>query len=78
MPSLVGHFVSSSREREKRGKRDIRGDEREGQCEKKYFYVSSITSLFSSIMDTGRDLNILEEKMTLNVSTELLLKLHVR
>ena len=26
--TLVGHFVSSSREREKRGRRDSRGDER--------------------------------------------------
>ena len=29
--SLVGHFVSSPREREKRDRRDSRGDEREGQ-----------------------------------------------
>ena len=28
--TLVGHFVSSSREREKRDRRDSRGDEREG------------------------------------------------
>ena len=27
----MGHFVSSSREREKRDRRDSRGDEREGQ-----------------------------------------------
>ena len=30
MSTLVGHFVSSPREREKRDKRDSRGDEREG------------------------------------------------
>ena len=30
MSTLVGHFVSSPREREKRGRRDSRGDEREG------------------------------------------------
>ena len=32
---LVGHFVSSPREREKRGKRESRGDEREGQGRKR-------------------------------------------
>ena len=31
MSTLVGHFVSSPREREKRDRRDSRGDEREGQ-----------------------------------------------
>ena len=34
MPTLVGHFVSSPREREKRDRRDSRGDEREGQGRK--------------------------------------------
>ena len=29
--TLVGHFVSSPTEREKRDRRDSRGDEREGQ-----------------------------------------------
>ena len=29
--ALVGHFVSAPREREKRDRRDSRGDEREGQ-----------------------------------------------
>ena len=29
--TLVGHFVSSPREREKRDRKDSRGDEREGQ-----------------------------------------------
>ena len=33
--TLVGHFVSSPREREKRDKRDSRGDEREGQGRKR-------------------------------------------
>ena len=33
--TLVSHFVSSPREREKRDKRDSRGDEREGQGRKK-------------------------------------------
>ena len=31
MSTLVGHFVLSPREREKRDRRDSRGDEREGQ-----------------------------------------------
>ena len=34
MSTLVGHFVSSPREREKRDRRDNRGDEREGQGRK--------------------------------------------
>ena len=33
--TLVGHFVSSPREREKRGRRDSRRDEREGQGRKR-------------------------------------------
>ena len=33
--TLVGHFQSSPREREKRGRRDSRGDEREGQGKKR-------------------------------------------
>ena len=32
---IVGHFVSSPREREKRDRRDSRGDEREGQGRKR-------------------------------------------
>ena len=32
--TFVGHFVSSPREREKRDRRDSRGDEREGQGRK--------------------------------------------
>ena len=35
MSTLVGHFVSSPREREKRDRRDSRGDEREGQERKR-------------------------------------------
>ena len=35
MSTLVGHFVSSQREREKRDRRDIRRDEREGQGRKR-------------------------------------------
>ena len=31
----MGHFVSSPREREKRDRRDSRGDEREGQGRKR-------------------------------------------
>ena len=34
-PTLVGHFVSSPSEREKRDRRDSRGDLREGQGRKK-------------------------------------------
>ena len=33
--TLVGHFVSSSREREKRDRRDSRTDERDGQGKKR-------------------------------------------
>ena len=33
--TLVGHFVSSPREREKRDRRDSRGDKREGQGRKR-------------------------------------------
>ena len=33
--TLVGHFVSSPREREKRDRRDSRGDETEGQGRKR-------------------------------------------
>ena len=35
MSTLVGHFVASPREREKRDRRDSRGDKREGQRRKK-------------------------------------------
>ena len=35
MSTLVGHFVSSPREREKRDKRDSRGAERQGQGKKR-------------------------------------------
>ena len=35
MSTLVGHFVLSPREREKRDRRDSRGDEREGQGRKR-------------------------------------------
>ena len=34
MSTLVGHFVLSPREREKRDKKDSRGDQREGQGRK--------------------------------------------
>ena len=33
--TLVGHFVSSPREREKRDRRDLRGGERDGQGRKR-------------------------------------------
>ena len=33
--TLVGHFVSSPRDREKRVRKDSRGDEREGQGRKR-------------------------------------------
>ena len=35
MSTLVGHFVSSPREREKRDRRDSRSDDREGQGRKR-------------------------------------------
>ena len=41
--TLVGHFVSSPREREKRDRRDSRGDEREGQGRKKKMKESEET-----------------------------------
>ena len=41
MSTLVGHFKLSTREREKRGRRDSRGDEREGQGKKRNIYGSS-------------------------------------
>ena len=37
--TLVSHFVSSPREREKRDRRDSRGDEREGHGRKKKMKV---------------------------------------
>ena len=41
--TLVGHFVSPPREREMRGKRDSRGDEREGQGRKRKMNESEET-----------------------------------
>ena len=35
MLTLVGHFLSSPRERQKRDRRDSKGDEREGQGTKR-------------------------------------------
>ena len=35
MSTLVGHFVSSPRERENRDRQESRGDEREGQARKR-------------------------------------------
>ena len=35
MSALVGHFVSSPRERQKRERNDSRGDERKGQVRKR-------------------------------------------
>ena len=43
MSTLVGHFVSSPTEREKRERRDSRLDEREGQNRKKKMNVSEDT-----------------------------------
>ena len=41
--TLVGHFISSPREREKRDKKDSRGDERKGTGEKKKLNESEET-----------------------------------
>ena len=41
--NLVGHFVSSPREREKRDRRDSGGDEREGQGRKRKMNESQET-----------------------------------
>ena len=41
--TLVGHFVSSPREREKRDRRDNRGDQREGQGRKRKMNESEET-----------------------------------
>ena len=43
MSTLVGHFVSSPREMEKRDRIDSRGDEREGQRRKRHKYESEET-----------------------------------
>ena len=43
MSTLVGHFVSSPRERKKRDRRGSRGDEREGQERKKKMNESEET-----------------------------------
>ena len=43
MSTLVGHFVSSPRKREKRVRRDSRGDEREGQEKKRKRNKSEVT-----------------------------------
>ena len=39
----MGHFVSSPREREKRGRRDSRGDERDGKERKRNRNESKVT-----------------------------------
>ena len=49
----MGHFVSSPREREKRDRRDSRGDEREGQGRKRNRNESEETEeikIFPSIL----------------------------
>ena len=46
--TLVGHFVSSPREREKRDRRDSRGDEREGQGRKRNKNESEETEIKTS------------------------------
>ena len=43
MSTLVGHFVSLPREREKRDRRDSKGDEREGQGTKRKMNESEET-----------------------------------
>ena len=43
MSTLVGQFVSSSRDREKRDRRENRGDEREGQGRKRKMNESEET-----------------------------------
>ena len=43
MSTLVGHFVSSPKEREKRDRRDSTGDEREGQGRKRNYNESEET-----------------------------------
>ena len=40
---LMGHFISSPREREKRDRRDSSGDEREGQGVKRNIHESEET-----------------------------------
>ena len=49
MSTLVGHFVSSPREREKRDKRDSRGDEREGHGRKRTRMKSQETEEIKNI-----------------------------
>ena len=47
--TLVGHFVSSPREREKRDRRDSRRDEREGQGRKRNRHESEETEEIKNI-----------------------------
>ena len=47
--TLVGHFVSSPRERKKRDRRDSRGDEREGQVRKRKMNESEDTEEIKKI-----------------------------
>ena len=47
-PTLVGHFMFSLREREKRDRRDIREDEREGQARKTKMNESEETEVIKT------------------------------
>ena len=49
MSTLVGHFVSSPREQEKRDRRDSRRDEREGQGRKRKIFESEETEEIKSL-----------------------------
>ena len=50
MSTLVGHFVSSPREREKSDRRDSRKDEREGQGRKRKMNKSKETEEITRIL----------------------------
>ena len=52
MPTLVGHFVSSPRERENRDRRGSRGDEREGQGRKRKMNESEETEEIKNFPST--------------------------
>ena len=63
--TLMGHFVSSPREREKRDRRDSRGDEREGQGRKRKINKSEETE---KIKTFSLYLYLLQEQQALPVS----------
>ena len=58
MSTLVGHFVLSPREREKRDRRDSTGDEREGQGRKRNRNESEETEEIKTFQGLRADLKV--------------------